>query len=107
MGLIAAKAPKFTPERHPWLNKKPEGLCRANRGEDEEIADVFIEARPKSRPEGSSVDDYVVEDHAQMLAFFKTQQEAIDWAKNNGHTPLVARIRHFNDRERPDHWRAA
>ena len=68
------------------------------------MADVFIEVRPKGRPEGS---DYVVEDHGQMLAFFKTQQEAIDWAKYNGHAPLVPRIRHLNDRKRPDHSRAA
>ena len=71
------------------------------------MADVFIEARPKGHPEGSRIDDYVVEDRTQVLAVFNTQQEAIDWAKNNGHAPLVARTRHFNDRKRPDHWRAA
>lgn len=71
------------------------------------MADVFIEARPKGRPEGSRIEDYVVEHHGQVLAVFNTQQEAIDWAKNNGHAPLVPRIRHFNDRKRPDHWRTA
>ena len=25
---------------------------------------VYVEARPKGRPEGSAIDDYVVEDHA-------------------------------------------
>ena len=46
------------------------------------MANVYIEARPKGRPEGSSIDDYVVEDHADhVLATFKTQREAIDWAK--------------------------
>jgi len=33
----------------------------------------------------------VVEDHADhVLAAFKTQQEAIDWSRKNGHAPLVA-----------------
>jgi hypothetical protein len=38
-----------------------------------------------------------------ILATFKTQHEAIDWA---GHAPLVARVRHLNDKKKPDHWRA-
>ena len=32
---------------------------------------------------------------------------SIDWAKKNGHAPLVARVRHLNDKKKPDHWRAA
>jgi hypothetical protein len=71
------------------------------------MANVYIEARPKGRPEGSHIDDYVVEDHTDhVLATFKTQREAIDWAKGKGHTPLVARVRHLNDKKKPDHWRA-
>ena len=72
------------------------------------MANVYVEARPKGRPEGSRIDDYVVEDHADhVLGTFKTQREAIDWAKAQGHHPLVARVRHLNDRKKPDHWRAA
>jgi hypothetical protein len=68
---------------------------------------VFIEARPKGKPEGSPIEDYVVEDHANhILASFKTQKEAIDWSKRNGHTPHVARVRHMSDKNKPDHWRA-
>jgi hypothetical protein len=40
------------------------------------------------------------------LASFKSQQEAIDWAKRNGHTAHVARVRHLNDKKKPGHWRA-
>ena len=72
------------------------------------MANVYVEARPKGRPEGSPIDDYVVEtagDH--VLGTFKTQKEAIDWAKANGHHPLVARVRHLNDKKIPDHWRSA
>jgi hypothetical protein len=45
------------------------------------MANVYIEPRPKGR-EGSHIDDYVVEDHADhVIATFKTQHEAIEWAK--------------------------
>ena len=69
---------------------------------------VFIEPRPKGRRAGSRIDDYVVEDHVDhVLATAATQQDAIDWARSNGHNPLVARVRHLNDKKTPDHWRAA
>jgi hypothetical protein len=72
------------------------------------MPNVYVEARPKGRPEGSTVDDFVVEDHAgHVLATFKTQKEAIEWARKNNHSPLVARVRHLNDKKIPDHyWRA-
>jgi hypothetical protein len=64
------------------------------------MANVYIEARPKGRPEGSPIDDYVVEDHNdRVLGTFNTQREAIDWAKAKGHAPLVARVRHLNDKK--------
>lgn len=70
------------------------------------MAIVYIEARPKGRPEGIRIDDYVVEDHADhVLHTATTQYEAIDWAKRNGHRPHVARVRHLNDKKKPDHWR--
>ncbi|MBV8509815.1 MAG: hypothetical protein JO289_06565 [Xanthobacteraceae bacterium] len=49
---------------------------------------VYIEARLKGRPEGSPVEDYVVEDHADhALSTHNMQQKAIDWAK----TPVTQR----------------
>ncbi len=70
------------------------------------MATVYVEARPKGRAEGTRIDDYVVEDHADhVLNTSQTQAAAITWAKNNGHTPLVARVRHLNDKKNPDHWR--
>ena len=72
------------------------------------MANVYVEARPKGRPEGSAITDYVVEDHADhVLGTYKTQREGIDWAKSKGHSPLVARVRHLNDKKKPDQWRAA
>jgi hypothetical protein len=45
-----------------------------------------------------NIDDYVVEDHGdRVLATFKTQREAIEWAKKNGHTAHV-RSRHLQPR---------
>ena len=68
---------------------------------------VYVEARRKGDPAGARIDDYAVEDHADhALATFKTQHEAIDWAKKNGHSPHVARVRHLNDKKKADHWRA-
>jgi hypothetical protein len=67
---------------------------------------VFIEARPKGRREGTAIVDYVVEEQGdRFLKAFKTQGEAITWAKSEGHSPHVARVRHLNDKKIPDHWR--
>ena len=72
------------------------------------MANVYVEARPKGRPEGSPIHDYVVEDNTDhVLATSPTQRQAIDWAKARGHSPLVARVRHLNNKRIPDHWRAA
>jgi hypothetical protein len=68
---------------------------------------VFVEPRPNGKQEGSPIGDYVVEDHVDhALGTFKTQEQAIAWSKHHGHTPHVARVRHLNDKKKPDHWRA-
>lgn len=70
------------------------------------MAIVFVELRPKGRPEGSPITDYVVQDRSShVLACFQTQEDAIHWARTSGHAPLVARVRHLNDKSKPDHWR--
>ena len=73
------------------------------------MANVYVEARPKGRPAGDPITDYVVEDHADHVIGgpFRTQHDAIQWAKSQGHHPLIARVRHLNDKKIPDHWRAA
>lgn len=78
--------------------KKENGVSKA----------VYVEARPKGRPEGTRIDDYVVEDHADsVLHTSATQGEATLWAKARGYVPHVARVRHLNDKKNPDHWRKA
>jgi hypothetical protein len=72
----------------------------------ETVATVYVEARPKGRQVGSPITDFVVEDHADhVLRTARTQDEAITWAKTR-HTPHVARVRHLNDKKRPDQWRS-
>jgi hypothetical protein len=54
------------------------------------------------------IEDYVVGDHADhVLKTFKTQRGAIEWAKKEGHHPLVARVRHMTNKKNADHWRSA
>jgi hypothetical protein len=68
------------------------------------MPNVYVEARPKGRPENSPIEDYVVEDHADhVLPTFKDQSDAIAWARQEGHKPLVARVRHLSDKKNPDH----
>lgn len=62
------------------------------------MANVFVEPRPKGR-DGDAISHYVVEDHADsVLAEFGTQQEAVAWANQQGHTPHVARVRYLTDK---------
>ena len=66
--------------------------------------DILLRSELRCRlgAEGSQIDDYFVKNHTDhVLGTFKTQQEAIDWAKKQGHAPLVARVRHLNDKKTP------
>jgi uncharacterized protein (DUF4415 family) len=67
---------KTKPAKKPTANKTP--------------GRVYIEARPKGR-QGSAIEGYVVEQGDRVLKTFKTQAEAISWAKSVGHSPHVAR----------------
>jgi hypothetical protein len=67
---------------------------------------VYIEPRPKGRGEHAPIEDYVVETEGdRVLMSVKTQEEAIAWAKKNGHAPHVARVRHLPNKRNPDHFR--
>jgi hypothetical protein len=49
---------------------------------------VKIRPIPRAARSPTCRRSYVVEDHADhVLATFKTQQEAIDWSRKNGHAP--------------------
>jgi hypothetical protein len=73
------------------------------------MPNVYVEPRPKGRPEGTAIDDYVLEfedGRAVVPVAFKTQAEAIAAAKQMSHQPLVARVRNTT-KGMPDHWRSA
>ena len=94
--------------RTKWSTRRRKLRSRTKSGEKV----LFTAEKPtkvpvRLSPEGSHIDDYVVETQGdQVLGTFSTQKEAIDWSKEEGHTPHVARVRHLNDKKRPDHWRA-
>jgi hypothetical protein len=80
-------------------------LFRRHDLQEEKMPNVYVEARPKGRPNNSPIEDYVVEDRAnRVLARFKDQSVA--WARKEGHKPLVARVRNLSDKEKPHHWSA-
>lgn len=65
------------------------------------MSNAFVEPTPDGK--------YQIEfaDKTPPIGPFDTQKEAIDRAKQLGHHPLVARVRHLNDKKAPDHWRSA
>ena len=63
------------------------------------MANVFVEARPKGRPEGSAIEGYVVEDHTDnVLGSFKTQEEASPGL--NGMIILLSGSRALSERQK-------
>jgi len=73
------------------------------------MANVYVEPRPKGRPEGTAITDYVLEyanDARVTNTDYQRQADAISAAKALGHKPLVARVRNTN-KGNPDHWREA
>lgn len=73
------------------------------------MANVYVEPKPKGRPEGSAITHYVLEwKHGARVTDvdYQTQAAAIAAAKKLDHQPLVARVRN-TDKGKPDHWRSA
>jgi hypothetical protein len=57
------------------------------------MAEVYIEARPKGRQEGTAIENYDVEEQGdRILKTFQTQKEAITWAKSEGYSPYASGI---------------
>jgi len=71
------------------------------------MANVYVEPRPKGRPEGTPITDYVLEfaGGETLNGPFRTQAEAAAYATKMGHHPLCARVRNTN-KGNPDHWRS-
>jgi hypothetical protein len=46
-------------------------------------------------------------EEARTAAHSKTNEKPSNGRRKQGHAPLVARVRHLNDKKKPDHWRSA
>jgi hypothetical protein len=70
------------------------------------MPDIYVEPRPKGRPDGTPIDDYVLEfaGGKTLNGPFRTQAEAVSYARAQGYHPLCARVRH-TDKGKPGHWR--
>ena len=71
------------------------------------MPNVYVEPRPKGRPEGAPIEDYVLElaGGQHVAGPFRTQEAAAAHARQLGHHPLCARVRNTN-KGIPDHWRS-
>jgi len=67
------------------------------------MPNVYIEPRPKGRPEGDPIDDYVVEDHAATSSRPSRRSVGNRVGEEKRHTAHVARVRHLNDKKTADH----
>lgn len=66
------------------------------------MANVYVEARPEGRPEGTRIDDYVVEDHADKVLYTSaTQKESIDCSKAERPSPPCGTRAAFERQEEP------
>jgi hypothetical protein len=64
------------------------------------MAAAYIEHRPYASGR------HAVVSGGREVETFKTQKEAADWAIARGYRPVhVARERHLQNRDIPDHWR--
>lgn len=70
------------------------------------MAAAFIEHRPLASDPKAGTAHHAVVSGGKEVKTFKTQREAAEWAKAQGYHPVhVARERHLQDRDKPDHWR--
>jgi hypothetical protein len=67
---------------------------------------AFIEHRPLASDPAAATAHHAVVVGGKEIKTAKTQREAGDWAKSQGYSPIhVARERHLQNRDVPDHWR--
>ena len=69
------------------------------------MTQAYIEHRPKSTDKDETTTSHVVIVDGKEVHEEKTQKGAADWALAKGYTVHVARERHLQDHDIPDHWR--
>lgn len=81
-----------------WEHDRAEMLRRAGL-----VANVFVVSR-RMESGNPGLDLYVVKDRAdRFLGLFRTEQDAVKWARAMGHSPLVVRSGLLDARETPEH----
>jgi hypothetical protein len=72
------------------------------------MPNVYVEARPKGRPEGSAIEDYVVEDHADHVLATVQNTAGGNRLVQKERTRPAGRARAAPERQKETgHWRAA
>jgi hypothetical protein len=67
---------------------------------------AYIEHRPLASNVYAGTTYHAVVVGGSEIKEFKTQREAAEWAKAQDYKPVhVARERHLQNRDIPDHWR--
>ncbi|KAA5948719.1 hypothetical protein F3I27_07650 [Pantoea sp. Bo_2] len=66
---------------------------------------AYIEHRPKSSDKKATTEHHVVIVDGEVVKKTNTQKEAADWAIEMDFAVHVARERHLQNRDIPDHWR--
>jgi hypothetical protein len=67
---------------------------------------AYIEHRPRSTDEREATTHYVIVVDGRDIGPYDTQKKPKDAACAKGYDPVhVARVRHLQDRDKPDHWR--
>lgn len=67
---------------------------------------AYIEHRPKSSDPTAGTSHFVIVVDGKESGNYRTQKEAKEKACSDGYRPVhVARVRHLQDRDKPDHWR--
>lgn len=70
------------------------------------MATAFIEHRPFAGDPKAATTHHAVVVNGKEVKETTTQREAAEWAKSQGYSPVhVARERHLQNRDVPDHWR--
>ena len=70
---------------------------------------IYIEPKPKARNENEPIDHYEIEKDGGSSVDgkqYKTQQQARDAAKQQGHHPILCAHVRVTDKGKPDHWRS-
>jgi hypothetical protein len=72
------------------------------------IVNVFIQSRPNEHADGPESQSFIIESATGvLLGTFPDLRQAVHWAGDNGHAPLVVCTEGQADKSQRDQWRSA